>query len=99
MFQLQLLDPDDGSGDTVHVPGGGAEVDLVPLVKPNRGRGLGLEETIPRHGFRKHPSRLNGAGIVRVGVGEDGEDDIEAGLLHNQARAGELHQGGDGRGA
>ena len=47
MFQLQLLDPDDGSGDTVHVPGGGAEVDLVPLVKPNRGRGLGMEETIP----------------------------------------------------
>ena len=72
MFQLQLLDPDDGSGDTVHVPGGGAEVDLVPLVKPNRGRGLGLEETIPRHGFRKHPSRLTGAGIVLVGSGKMG---------------------------
>ena len=74
-----------------HVLGCCLKVDLVALVKPNCGRGLALKNAVPGIGSWGDPNRS----MVR----EDGEDDIESRLLHNQARAGELHQGGVGRGA
>ena len=93
-YHLYFLDPDDGARDTGHVLGCCLKVDLVALVKPNCGRGLSIQNAIPGIGSWGHPNRL-----ARSRVREDGEDDIESRLLHNQARAGELHHGGVGRGA
>ena len=78
----------------MHVLSCGLKVDLVPLVKPNSGWGLAFQNAVPGLGSWYHPNRL-----AMFWVREYGKDDIEAGLLHDQARAGELHQGGVGRGA
>ena len=94
MHQLNFLDPDDGARDTSHILCCGLKVDLTPLVKPNCGRGLAFQNAVPGIGFWDHPNRL-----AMVWVWEYGEDDIESRLLHNQTRAGELHQRGVGRGA
>ena len=78
----------------MHVLSCGLKVDLVPLVKPNSGWGLGVQNAVPGLGFWYHPNRL-----AMFWVREYGKDDIESRLLHDQAWAGELHQGGVGGGA
>ena len=90
--QLYFLHPDDGARDTVHVLRRCLNVDLVPLVKP-------ANHFVPELDFRGDSSRLLTERRIRIRVWEYGNDDIEAGLLDNQASIGELHQGGIGGGA
>ena len=90
--QLYFLHPDDGARDTVHLLRGRLNVDLVPLVKP-------ANHFVPELDFWDNSSRLFTKRRIRIGVWEYGDDDIEPGLLDNQASVGELHQGGVGRGA
>ena len=98
-YQSYFLDPDYSTRDKVHIGRQGPEVDLIPLVKPNCGRRLRMQKPVPGLGFREDLKRFRPIVRVRIEIGEYGEDDIEPRLLHNQARAGELHQGGVGGGA
>ena len=99
MHQLNFLDPDDGARDKVHIGRHGPKIDLVPLFKPNCDWRLGFERPVPGFGFWDDLNRLRQIVRVRIEMREYGEDDIESRLLHNQARAGELHHRGVGRGA
>ena len=85
--------PNDSARDKVHIGRHGPEVDLIPLVKPNCGWRLGAQKPVPGLGFWDDLNSLRWGRRVR-NMREYGKDDIEPGLLHNQARAGELHQGG-----
>ena len=98
-YLLYFLDPDNRAGHTFHILCCGPKVDLIPLVKPNCGRRLRMQKPVPGLGLREDSKRFRPMVRVRIEIEEYGEDDIEPRLLHNQARAGELHQGGVGRGA
>ena len=88
--QLYFLHPDDGARDTVHVLRRGLNVDLVPLSN---------QPIISPRTFWDDSSRRLTERRIRIGVREYRDDDIESGLLDNQASIGELHQGGIGGGA
>ena len=98
-YLLYFLDPDNRAGHTFHILFCGLKVDFIPLIKPNCGWGFALKNTVPGIGPWDHPNRLSRVMVVRIWVRENGKDDIESRLLHNQTRTGELHQWGVGRGA
>ena len=76
----------------VRILRGGPNVDLIPLIKPTN-------HFVPVLDLRDDSSRLIRIRRVRIGVREYRDDDIDSGLLHNQASAGKFHQGRVGRDA